>query len=119
MDHPPDPIIVKGISPIYPAYRGTVLGQALESVLSDLKEAKVIDDEIEARFNYEFDKTITRHMDELSPSSCKIEGTTENFKFIYNYYNICLIPGIIKFDDGRTITSESIEIMALSNKEGK
>ena len=119
MDHPPDPIKLKGISPIYPAYRGTPIGEALDSVLEEFQENKIIDDDIKGMFFSEFDKAMTRHMDELPPTKCKIEGTTVNFKFIYNYYNIFLVPGLITLDDGRAIESESIEIMALRDDEKK
>ena len=119
MDHPPDPIKIKGYSPIYPAYRGTPIGEALDSVLEEFQENRIIGDDIKIKFFEEFDKAITKHMDNLPPTSCRIEGTTVDFKFIYNYYDIFLKPGFITLDDGRTINSESIEIMALNDEEKK
>lgn len=110
-EHPPDPILKKGMSPIYPQYRSSDLGRSLLEVLQSAKDGGHVPDDIHELILKNFDEIMTEKLDSLGYSDVSITGNTINFKFIYNFFQIDYSPGVIQLPEG-TISADCLEVIA-------
>lgn len=115
-----EPETIGRTSHIYNYYMGTPIGQALEKVLSEMQDGKIIDEDTKYIIEREFRKSITEKMDEFSGQeygpSCQIEGEPIDFRFIYNIYYIKLKPGIVHLETG-TLKIPCLEVTAMRHDD--
>jgi len=115
-EHPDDPVVIRGIPPIYKCYRSTPIGEALIDTLEKYKNANMLSENQMLLVLDEFDRSMTENLANIEDSSCSIAGTTSSFSFVYNYYRIFMQPAIIQFKD-RSYTSKCLQIFAVRDDE--
>lgn len=105
---------VPGIpAPIYTMYRATPIGEALQNVLNDFKDARMINDKQKELLLAEFDKQMTASMCNLPEEEFRItQGQPIDNRFVSDYYEIVFKPAVIQFSDG-AVSVKDVDIVAV------